>query len=513
MAERKNVLVIAKNIVKKFPGVVALKNVTFDIRKGEIHGLLGQNGAGKSTLVKVIYGVHKPDSGKIYVKGKEVRFSGPADARRHGIVLVNQEITVVPNLTVMENIFLLGRLWKRNIFSKLSYNELREKTEKIIGMLGIDIDPNMKVKDLRAAEKMIVQISAALTMDAEVILLDEPTSPLPPEEVNKLFDVMTQLRERGLGIVFITHRVKEALEICDRITVLRNGVKLGTLEGEDKREDKLVRLMLGIDPNEFYKVRSEATIRKPLLSEKPILEIRDLSTIPSSPIDVPLKNINLKVYPNEIHAVVGLVGAGKSELGKTLIGLQPIAKGEIIIKGKRVHIKSPVDALKYRIYYLPEDRKTEGLIPNLHVIANKTISSLRVFTKLLFIDHEKEYNMAMELAKRLNIVMPSPYEKVIKLSGGNQQKVLIARGLLAKPEILIFDEPTVGIDIGAKVEIRKAIYELARKEKITVILLTSDPDEALGVADRITVMRNGEIVANFINENLRREDVIKAMTG
>lgn len=504
---------LAENITKKFPGIVALRDVTFDIRRGEIHGLLGQNGAGKSTLVKIIYGVHKPDSGKIYVKGREARFSDPGDARRHGIVLVNQEVTVIPNLTVMENVFLLGRMWKEGTFKKINYSELRKKAEEMIDTLGINIDPSARVKDLRAAEKMIVQIAAALTIDAEVILFDEPTSPLPPEEVKKLFDVMNQLRDKGLGVVFITHRVKEALEICDRITILRNGVKMGTLEGEEMNENKLVQLMLGVNPEEFYRVRVDANNKRLLPSETPVLELRNLSTDSQTPRDIPLRNINLRIYPAEIHAVVGLVGAGKSELGKSLVGLQRVIDGEILIKGERAYIKTPVDALKYGIYYLPEDRKTEGLIPNLNVISNMTISSLKNLTKLLLIDGKKEYDVTTHLAKRLNISMPSPYEKVIKLSGGNQQKTLIARGLLAKPEILILDEPTVGIDIGAKIEIRKTIYELAHREKITVLLLTSDPDEALGLADTISVMRNGRIVASFINENLNREEVIKSMTG
>ena len=507
-------LVLAKDIVKKFPGVVALKKVTFDIRRGEIHGLLGQNGAGKSTLVKIIYGVHRSDQGKLYVKGKEVHFKSPRDARAHGIALVNQEITIIPHLTVMENIFLLGSLWNQGIFKKIDYNSLRKKAEQILDMLGVDIDPDTKVRDLRAAEKMIVQISAALTMDASVILLDEPTSPLPPEEVKKLFDVMLQLRDRGIGIVFITHRVKEALLISDRITVLRNGVKLGTLEGSEKNENKLIELMLGIDPTEFYKIRiSVADIRKPMEGEKPLLELKEVTTKPSRPIDVPLMDINLKVYKGEVLAILGLVGAGKSELGKTIIGLQPIEKGEIFVEGRKVHIRSPVHALKHGIYYLPEDRRTEGLIPALHVAANMTMSVLGKFTKLVFIDSAKEYETCMEMKNKLNIVMPSPYEKVIKLSGGNQQKVLLSRGLLVRPKLLILDEPTVGIDIGAKVEIRKAIYNIARNEGITVMLLTSDPDEALGLADRIVVMRVGRIVASFINENLERDVVIKAMAG
>lgn len=514
MKESEDLLILAKDIVKTFPGVVALRNVTFDLRRGEIHGLLGQNGAGKSTLVKILYGIHRPESGKIYVKGKEVEFKNTRDARTHGIVLVNQEISIIPNLTVMENIYLLGEMWKENMFSKIDYNSIRERTLKIFNMLEVDIDPNLKVKDLRTAEKMIVQISAALTMNAEVILLDEPTSPLPPEEIRRLFEILHQLRTRGLGIVFITHRVKEALEICDRITVLRNGVKIGTLEGEELSESRLIQMMLGVDPNEFYKVREEVfTGTGKYVSEKPILELRNLSTQPLTPADTPLRNINLKVFPGEIHAIVGLIGSGKSELGKTLIGLQHILEGEILVEGSKVHIKSPIDALRYGIYYLPEDRKTEGLISSLSVIENMTISALKKFTRILLINRRNEHDSAIQLTKRFNIIAPSFYEKVDKLSGGNQQKVLVARGLLAKPRVLILDEPTVGIDIGAKIEIRKIIQSLARDEGITVLLLTSDPDEALGLADTISVMRNGTIVASFLNVNLDRNVVVKTMTG
>jgi len=507
-------LVLAKNIVKKFPGVIAINNVTFDIKSGEIHGLVGQNGAGKTTLVKIIYGVYRPDYGKLYVNGKEVKFNSPRDARKHGIMLVNQEITTIPHLTVLENIFLLGSMWNQNIFKKINYDNLRDKTEKLLSMLGVNIDANSKVMNLRVAEKMIVQIAAALTIDAKVILLDEPTSPLPPEEVKRLFDIMLQLRDKQIGIVFITHRVKEVLQISDRITVLRNGNKLATLEGSQKSEDKLIELMLGVDLNDFYKVRMYLTAtKKSYEGQKPFLELKNIYTKPFQPIDIPLKDINLKIFKGEILAILGLVGAGKTELGKTIVGLQNIEKGEIIIENQKVNIKSPVHALKYGIYYLPEDRKNEGLIPELNVAANMIISALNEFTHLGFLDTAKEYKTSMEMKEKLNINMPSPYEKITKLSGGNQQKVLLSRGLLIKPKLLILDEPTIGIDIGAKVEVRKAIYNIAKNNNITIVFLTSDPDEALGLADRIIIMRSGRIIADFINENLNRSLIINVMTG
>mgnify|MGYP001626199930 CR=1 FL=1 len=508
--ENNNIILKVHNITKIFPGVVALNRVSIDLRAGEIHGLLGQNGAGKTTLLKILYGALKPDEGKIYVYNKEVNFNSPTDARKHGIVLVSQELIVVPHLTVMENIALLGFKWNEKSFSRFNYSEVKDRVEKIFHMLDVSIDPEAKVKDIRAAEKMLVQIAAALSVDAKIILLDEATSPLSPEDVKKLFNILEQLKEKGIGIIFVTHRVKEALSICDRITVLRNGLKIKTFEkdkGEISEYD-IIEAILGIDPKEFYYVKDVHETKVSRTKEE-ILRIENLSTIPKSPVEVPLANINLNIYKGEITAIFGLMGSGKTELGKTLIGLTKIKSGKILIMGREVKIKSPNHAKSLGIFYIPEDRRNEGLIHNLTVSQNITISSLEQFSKGIFIDNTKEITAVKTIVNKLNIITPSLNALITKLSGGNQQKSLVGRALLSKPKIIILDEPTVGLDIYAKREIRKLTRDMVISEDITVLWLTSDPDEALGIADRIAVMKDGKIKAILERADIDRETLVK----
>jgi len=504
--------VLVENIVKRFPGVVAVNNVTFDLRYGEIHGLLGQNGAGKSTLLKVVYGVHKPDHGNIYVDNRKVFIKSPRDARKLGIALVHQEIAVLPHLTVLENIALLGFSWG-NLISKFDRSEFKNYIDKIMSRFGIDLEFNEKVRNLSSAEKMLVQIVAALSINAKILLLDEPTSPLSLHEVEKLFDVLKQLKKEGLAITFVTHRVNEALDICDRITILRNGEKVATVESKDIDAHTLIKLMLGREPEELYRVRVDKdieTIFSRYLGEVPLIELKNISTQPQTAAEVPLKNINLKIYQGEVVAVFGFIGAGKTELGKTLIGLTKVSHGDILYMGKKIKIKSPVEAIKYGIFYLPEDRRVEGLIPHFTVAANMDISSLNIVKKFgIFIDSLKELNISLDMIKKLNVVTSSPYAKITQLSGGNQQKVLVARAMLTNAKLVIFDEPTVGIDVATKAEIRRLIYRYARERDVSSLVLTSDVDEALGLADRIYVMRDGKIVREYINKNLDRDEILK----
>lgn len=510
----KNLAVLAKNIVKKFPGVVALNNVNFDAAYGEIHGLLGQNGAGKSTLLKIIYGIHKPDRGELYINNVKTSMKSPRDARKHGIVLVHQEITVIPHLTVLENIALLGFTWN-TLASKFDWRDFKRGIEDLLSSFGIDLDLGARVRNLSAAERMIIQIVSALSINSKILLFDEPTSPLSLHEIERLFSVLTQLKKRNLAMVFVTHRVNEALEICDRITILRNGEKITTVESRSVDTHELIKLMLGREPEELYKFRVEGEAK--LLSEKyvstaPLIELVNVSTKPSSPNEMPLKNINLKVYPGEVVAVFGFVGAGKTELGKTIIGLTKITSGSFKYMGKTIRIKSPVHALRYGIYYLPEDRRVEGLIPHFTVASNMSISSLYQFAKVgVALDLRKEVTVASNMIKVLNIVTPSPLARIFQLSGGNQQKVLVARAMLSNAKIIVFDEPTVGIDVGAKAEIRRLIYRYSREKGVSSLVLTSDVDEALGIADRIYVMRDGAIVREFVNEKLDRDEVIKVL--
>lgn len=508
------VLLLAKDIVKRFPGVIAVNHVTYDLRAGEVHGLLGQNGAGKSTLLKILYGIHRPDEGELYVYGEKVVFKSPRDARERGIILVHQEVTLMPHLTALENIALLGFMWKK-WGARFKRREFKQYLENLLSRYGIELDLDAKVRDLSVAEKMLVQVVTALSMDARILLLDEPTSPMSPKEVERLFDAIRRLRDRGLAIAFVTHRVNEALEICDRITVLRNGFKVGTVRSSEVTPHELVKLMLGREAREIYMVRDFSDIDKVverIRSETPLIELRNISTRPQSPVEVPLRNVSIKVHRGEIVAVFGLVGAGKTELGKTLLGLTKIVSGEVRYMGRPVKIRSPVDALRLGIIYLPEDRRNEGLIPGFNVVANMDISSLRAFTKWMFvIDKRREEEAGSDMVKKLNIVTPSLYVKVPKLSGGNQQKVLVARAMLSGARLVIFDEPTIGIDVGAKAEIRRLIYRYSRDQGVSVLLLTSEVDEALGLADRIYVMRDGRILGEFVNKNLNRDTILKTL--
>ena len=510
--EEERVLLKAENIYKYFPGVVALNDVTYDLMKGEIHGLLGQNGAGKSTLLKILYGLYKPDRGRILFRGKEIKLKSPMDARRLGIVLVHQEITLIPDLSVLENIALLGYMW-RNWASRFDRGEISNRVEKTLGNLGFDINLRARARDLSVAEKMLIQIAAALTVDAKVLLLDEPTSPMTPKEIDRLVESMKRLASRGVGIAFVTHRVTEAVEICDRITILRNGSKVATLRSSEADVRELIRLMLGRDIGEIYMVRERET--KTSTKTSILVEIKDLHTIPRTALEIPLKGINIKIHKGEIVAVVGLIGSGKKELGRSLIGLSNIVSGDILFNGNRVKIKSPADALKLGILFVPEDRRYEGLIPDFTVAQNMDISSLWRFTMLSFIiDYKRERLTAADMIKRLNIASPGPETKVTKLSGGNQQKTLIARAMLAEAKLVILDEPTIGIDIGSKAEIRRIAYKYSRERGVSLLILTSDVDEALGIADRIYVIKDGVIIAEHINsEELSREELIAEMVG
>ncbi|MEM2389886.1 MAG: sugar ABC transporter ATP-binding protein [Ignisphaera sp.] len=504
--------VLAERIVKRFPGVVAVNDVTFELRYGEIHGLLGQNGAGKSTLLRVIYGVYRPEQGSIYINGRKVFLKSPRDARNHGIALVHQEITVIPSLTVLENIALLGFSWN-SLASKFDYTSFKEYIEKIMARFDIGLNMNERVRHLSAAERMLLQVIAALSINAKILLLDEPTSPLSLHEIERLFNVLNQLKKEGLAIAFVTHRVNEAIDICDRITILRNGEKIDTVESRSTDVHSLIKLMLGREPEELYRVRDEKSFDFLLgkyAAEKPLIELRGVYTQPQIAAEIPLKNINIKVYQGEVVAIFGFIGAGKTEIGKTLMGLTKIVKGDILYMGRGIKIKSPVDAINHGIFYLPEDRKIEGLIPHFTVASNMDISSLDVIKRFtIFIDEKRELQIAYDMVKKLNIVTPSPYAKIIQLSGGNQQKVLVARAMLTNAKLVIFDEPTVGIDIGAKAEIRRLIFRYSRERGTSSLILTSDVDEAIGLADRIYVMRDGEIIREYYNKKLDRDEILK----
>ena len=493
----------AEKIVKKFPGVVALDHVTFDLKESEIHGLVGQNGAGKSTFVKILNGIYHPDGGRIFLNGKEVMIKNPIEARKFGITLVHQEVTLVPYLTVAENI-LLGKMPLKNKIL-VDWDALFEYAEKTLEELGADIDPKTKVKELSVGEQKLVQVARALAERAQILCFDEPTTALTPMEKESLFQIIKNLKNSGKSVIYITHYIDEIFEICDRVTILRDGKKIATENVSEVKPEEVVKMMLGREVSSFYVVRKGEAVEA---SRKPILEVKDLSTIPEKAHGVALKNISFKLYEGEILGVVGLLGAGKSELGKALFGMEKIINGKIIMDGKEITIKSPYDALKHGILYAPENRQLEGLIPEMSLKENITITTLDEISRFLgVINVKKEREIASEWVKKLGIVAPSLNVKVSNLSGGNQQKVVIAKILQTKPRIIIFDEPTVGIDVGTKVEIRKIIANLS-KQGISVILLSSDVDEVLSLADRIITLVKGELTCEMVNKDVSKDEVI-----
>jgi len=498
---KQNFLLIAEGITKIFPEVVALDNVSFDLKPGEVHGLLGQNGAGKSTLLKILYGYYTPDKGRIIIKGNEVKLKNPRDARNHGITFSTQEITLLPHLTVLENIMLLGSYWNKEL-SYLNKEKYLGYILELIKEYGIKINLNEKVRYLSTANKMIVQMLAALSMNAYIFLFDEPTSPLSSYEVEKIFNLINMLKSKDKGVVFVTHRVDETLKICDRITILRDGKKVGTVDAHKTNEEELLKMMLGTNIDEFYFVEGRKEMKEITKTETPLIELRGIYSIPTKPTEVPLRDVNLRIYENEVVTIFGIIGAGKTELGKLLVGITKTARGDIYYKGKKIKIKSPAYALSNGIFYLTEDRRAEGIIPLLSVLENMSISAFKnVSLGGIIINAFEERELGTRFVKELNIKTPSLYVRASNLSGGNQQKVLLARALMTGAKLLIIDEPTVGIDIGAKIEIRRKIREISLKTGISVLVLTSDLDEALGIGERVYFMHDGTIVSEYTNNN------------
>ena len=504
-----DVILKTVGIVKKFPGVVALKGIDFELLKGEIHALVGQNGAGKSTFVKILNGIYTPDKGEIYIKGKKVNIRKPIDAKRHGITLVHQEVTLVPYMTIAENIYLSKIPLMKPVVKPINKRVVIEEVKEYLKLLGLEVEPYMKVKELSVGEQQLVQIARALAENADILCLDEPTSALTPGEVERLFEILKELKDQGKSIIFITHHIDEVFRIADRVTILRDGEKVATLEVSETNPYEVVKLMLGREPSQFYVTKKKVFHE----GEKPILEVKNLATMPEKARGVRLSNISFELYRGEILGVIGLLGSGKTELGKALFGIEKVVSGEIYVDGRKVVIRNPIDALRHGIFYLPENRRVEGLVLTMTVRENIILSSIKNVMKTLGIRNiEAERKIALEWIKKLNIVTPSTEVKAMNLSGGNQQKVVMAKALQARPRIMIFDEPTMGIDVGAKVEIRRIISQLSQ-QGYSIILLSSDVDEVLALADRIMVMYRGRKITLLPNKDLTREQIMEMMSG
>ena len=493
-------------IAKLYPGVQALDDVSFDLDAGEIHGLLGENGAGKSTLLKILSGAERPDAGRIEVAGEQRILATPQDAQALGIATIYQELNLLPNLTVAENVF-IGREPGGRAF--LSWRRLIEQTREVTARIGLAIDPLALVRDLSVAEQQMVEIARALSMDSRVIIMDEPTSALSEAEVETLFAIVRELRDQGLGIIFVTHRLDEVIRLCDRATVLRDGRLVGTRAVADNLSvDDLIRMMVG---------RSAAELFTPLALREPgpvVLEIAKLCRrgTRQSPHAAVLDRVDLSVRRGEILAIAGLMGSGRTELARAIFGADTFQSGSVRIDGREVAIRSPADAIRAGIGLVPEDRKQQALFLALAVRSNISLTALGGLVRWgVLVDERAELDLVERFRGSLNIRMATPDQLVRNLSGGNQQKVVLARWLALEPKILIVDEPTRGIDVAAKAEVHQLLGRLAR-EGIAIIVISSELPEVLAIADRILVMRQGRVVGEIRREEASEELLMQMMT-
>ena len=478
---------LIKKVSKEFPGVLALNEVNLTLTGGTVHALLGENGAGKSTLIKIITGVYVADSGSMKVNGQEKSFNNPIESTEAGIAVVHQERNLIPEFSVEENITLHNPPLKFGIIDRAERTRLAKQA---LQTLGFEIDLNERVKNLSVAQMQLVEIAKALVTNAKIILLDEPTASITGSETKKLFDVVRKLKDQGTAVLFVSHKLEEVYEICDTVTVLRDGVSV--LESKSLSEFKqgeIVDLMVG-----RHLAERKNVIRKIDRSKKPVIELKNLSTALGH------RNINLSLYPGEVLGMYGLVGAGRSELARSILGLHAVTNGQILLNGDEVKIKNFRDALhKFRIGYVTENRKEEGLFLDFPVRKNISVTILsRILQKLSVINPKKEDEVASKYVDRLGIKVVDNNQLALTLSGGNQQKVSVSKWLAAETKILVIDEPTVGVDVRTKASFHQLITQLA-DEGLSIILISSDLAEMVAVADRILVMRRYELVGDLDN--------------
>jgi rhamnose transport system ATP-binding protein len=491
-------LVRLKGVSKAFGGVQALRAVSFDLEPGEIHALVGENGAGKSTLVRILTGAHAPDAGTIEIDGQQVGHADPVTMRAHGIAPIYQQPALFPHLTVAENLAVghePARPWRR-----VDWRGRRERAQALLTRVGADIDVDASAETLRMAEQQLVEIARALGADARVILMDEPTAALTDREADRLFTLARDLRLRGIGIVYISHRLEEIAALADRVSVLRDGELVATRPVAETSRGELIRLMVGRDLQAVFPKRTVPIGDVALETEQ--LGCRALG----------VRDVNVQVRAGEILGLAGLVGAGRTELARVLFGINAADQGVIRIGGRAVKAWSPAQATRLGLAYLPEDRRRHGVIPEMSIGANTTLASLRAITRAGFLDRQRERAVATTYATRLAIKARSIDAPVSELSGGNQQKVALARWLATGPRVLILDEPTQGVDVGAKVEIHAHIVDLAA-DGLAILLVSSELPEVIGMSDRIAVMRGGTIVGTFDRADATQEAIMALALG
>ncbi|MCF0036867.1 sugar ABC transporter ATP-binding protein [Citrobacter freundii] len=487
------------HITKRFPGVLALSNVDFALRKGEVHALLGENGAGKSTLMKILSGVYQPDEGDIIFEGQSVSFANPLSAQSAGIMIIHQEFNLFPELTVEENIF-IGREFCKNNRWRLDEKQQRQAAIDILQKLNLNISPETLVADLTVAQQQMVEIAKAISVNAKILIMDEPTAALTETEIDSLFQVTRLLKEQGTGIVYISHRLEELALIADRATVMRDGQFIATVDYDAVKISDLIAMMVGRDLGNIYPRRG------PLAQRKPVLEVSGLTR------NGVLNNIDFTLYQGEILGFAGLMGAGRTELARAIFGADPIDGGTLKLNGKVTVIKDIPDAIQQGISYLTEDRKKEGLALGLSVERNIMLGNYPEYSdRYGNVDSKRCQKTSEEQVKALRIKTPHLEQAALNLSGGNQQKIIIARWVCKDTDILIFDEPTRGIDVGAKLEIYELMNRLVAKGK-SIIMISSELPEVLGMCDRILVMRNGRITGELASDDATQEKIMQYAT-
>jgi len=492
-------------ISKRFPGVQALADVSFEVAAGEVHALLGENGAGKSTLLKILSGAQRPDSGSIELRGRPVELPTPHAAQRQGIVTIYQEFNLVPHLTIAENVF-IGREPRRAGF--VHWRAMAARTREITGRLGLDLDPQALVRDLSVAEQQMVEIARALSMESRLIVMDEPSSALSAAEVAKLFRIIRDLRTQGLSIIFVTHRLDEVKEVCDRFTVLRDGQRVGDGKVAETTVPEIIRLMVGRAVDSLFQRRAAGAAGEVALEIVGLTRRGDAQ----NPHAIVLDDVSLTARRGEILGLAGLMGAGRTELARAIFGADPFDAGEVSIDGVPVHIRTPRDAIGHGVGLVPEDRKQQALFLALAVHTNISLAALGDLLRWgTFIDERAERALVEQYRQTLNIRMAGPDQLVANLSGGNQQKVVLARWLALKPKVLIVDEPTRGIDVAAKVEVHNLLFGLA-DAGIAVIAISSELPEVLAISDRIVTMCEGRITGEVAAASATQETLMAMMT-
>jgi len=496
-----NEILRLEGLSKYFPGVKALDDISFDLIEGEIHALIGENGAGKSTLIKVLTGAYQKTHGKVFYRGNEVKKLNPTKAKSLGISAIYQELTLFPDLTVAQNIF-MGNEKVYNKSNLVKDKEMMNEVRKIFKKIKLDISPEILVKNLSIAQQQMIEIARAISLDADILIMDEPTSSISNKETEILFEIIEDLKKQGVTIIYISHRLEEIFEIANRVTVLRNGKKIKTLKiDEIKNKDQLVNLMVGKEVTDLFP-------KKEVKIGDTILKVQNLSA------QNKFEDINFELKKGEILGVGGLVGSQRTEVMETIFGLRNFDNGEIILNGHNVKISNPQNAIDLGLGLISEDRKGTGIIKTMSVKENITLPGLDLIDRKysVLIDNKSEEIAAEALVDRLNVKTPSLRQKIDKLSGGNQQKAIIARWILLAPEILIMDEPTRGIDVGAKSEIYELMGELVAKG-ISIIMISSENPELLAMSDRIMVMREGKISGFLEGKKQTEENILKLAFG